>query len=136
MQTLLIPVATFDPSLETALETSEPREPQVQLPTLYSAPLVPHAGPYDATADSNLSHREGEVLAWLAEGKSDWEIGSILLISEKTVNFHVENAKRKLACGNRIQAAVRAVRLGLIVLLAGIDPLGLLTIEIATSPWP
>jgi DNA-binding CsgD family transcriptional regulator len=132
MQTLLIPVAAAEPDPES----SETRQTQTQLPAIFTAALVPHAGPHDTTADRNLSHREGEVLAWLAEGKSDWEIGNILVISEKTVNFHVENAKRKLCCGNRIQAAVRAVRLGLIVLLASLAPLGALTIEIATSPWP
>jgi DNA-binding CsgD family transcriptional regulator len=53
-------------------------------------------------------------LRWVAAGKSDWAIGQILRISEKTVNFHVENAKRKLGVGTRIQAVVAAMRAGLI----------------------
>ena len=55
-----------------------------------------------------------EILAWVAAGKSDWAIGRILNISGKTVNFHVENAKRKLGVGTRVQAALAAMRSGLI----------------------
>ena len=54
------------------------------------------------------------MLAWVAAGKSDWAIGRILNISGKTVNFHVENAKRKLGVGTRVQAVVAAMRNGLI----------------------
>ncbi len=61
-----------------------------------------------------VSGRESQVLRWVAAGKSDWEIGQILRISEKTVNFHVENAKRKLGVATRIQAVVAAMREGLI----------------------
>jgi DNA-binding CsgD family transcriptional regulator len=61
-----------------------------------------------------MTARESEVLAWVAAGKSDWAIGQILNISGKTVNFHVENAKRKLGAGTRVQAVVAAMRVGLI----------------------
>ena len=61
-----------------------------------------------------VTARESEVLAWVAAGKSDWAIGRILNISGKTVNFHVENAKRKLGVGTRVQAVVAAMRSGLI----------------------
>jgi DNA-binding CsgD family transcriptional regulator len=58
--------------------------------------------------------RESQVLSWVAAGKSDWAIGQILKISGKTVNFHVENAKRKFGVGTRIQAVVAAMRRGMI----------------------
>jgi LuxR family transcriptional regulator, quorum-sensing system regulator LasR len=58
--------------------------------------------------------REGQVLGWIAAGKSDWAIGRILNISGKTVNFHVENAKRKFGVGTRVQAVVAALRRGVI----------------------
>ena len=61
-----------------------------------------------------LSEREIDVLNWIATGKSDWQIGRILEVSPKTVNYHVENAKRKLGAGTRIQAVVVAVRLRLV----------------------
>ncbi|WP_245508883.1 helix-turn-helix domain-containing protein [Bradyrhizobium nanningense] len=50
-------------------------------------------------------------MRWVAEGKSSWEIGVILGISENTVNFHVENTMRKLGATSRIQAVATAIRL-------------------------
>lgn len=60
----------------------------------------------------DLTERELECLRWAAAGKSDWEIGQILLISAKTVNYHIENAKRKFGVATRVQAIVAALRLG------------------------
>ena len=57
-----------------------------------------------------VTERESQVLNWVAAGKSDWAIGRILNISGKTVNFHVENAKRKFGVGTRIQAVIAAIR--------------------------
>jgi DNA-binding CsgD family transcriptional regulator len=61
-----------------------------------------------------VTARESEILGWVAVGKSDWAIGRLLKISGKTVNFHVENAKRKFGVATRIQAVVVALREGLI----------------------
>jgi DNA-binding CsgD family transcriptional regulator len=61
-----------------------------------------------------VTAREIQVLFWIAAGKSDWAIGRILKISSKTVNFHVENAKRKFGVGTRVQAVVAAIRTGVI----------------------
>jgi LuxR family quorum sensing-dependent transcriptional regulator len=61
-----------------------------------------------------LSHRERECLAWVATGKSDWEIGEILSISEKTANAHIERAKTKFGVPTRLQAVVMALRSGAI----------------------
>ena len=61
-----------------------------------------------------MTPREAQILGWVAEGKSDWAIGQILRISGKTVNFHVENAKRKLGVGTRLQAVVAAMRSGML----------------------
>ncbi|HRK17934.1 MAG TPA: helix-turn-helix domain-containing protein [Hyphomicrobiaceae bacterium] len=65
-------------------------------------------------AGEALNERERDVLNWVATGKSDWQVAQILSVSPKTVNYHVENAKRKLGAMTRIQAVVEAVRLGLI----------------------
>ncbi|MEZ0472069.1 helix-turn-helix transcriptional regulator [Luteimonas salinilitoris] len=61
-----------------------------------------------------LSRREREVLRWAAIGKTSWEISMILGISERTVNFHVRGACRKLHVPGRRAACARAVALGLI----------------------
>lgn len=62
----------------------------------------------------SLTPRERECLEWVGQGKTDWEIAQILAIKETTVHSHIENAKRKLKVGTRIQAVVRSARFGLI----------------------
>ncbi|MDB4975915.1 MAG: solR [Myxococcaceae bacterium] len=62
-----------------------------------------------------LSRREHDVLCWTADGKTSWETAQILGISERTVNFHVQNVLTKLKAQNKIQAAVKATALGLLV---------------------
>jgi DNA-binding NarL/FixJ family response regulator len=57
-----------------------------------------------------LSARELEVLSLLAEGKANAEIGDALFISPSTVRNHISSILIKLHVGNRVQAAVRAVR--------------------------
>lgn len=55
----------------------------------------------------NLSSRERDCLAYVAEGKSDWEISVILSLSQATVHQHVENAKRKLGVRTRPHAVAK-----------------------------
>lgn|SRR5579871_6563685 len=61
-----------------------------------------------------LSSREKVCLSWTARGKSSWEIGRILNISENTVNFHIKNALKKLDSNSRTLAAIKAIQLGII----------------------
>lgn len=63
-----------------------------------------------ASAFRDLSQRELEVLALVAEGKSNAEIGAVLELSEKTVRNHVSVILEKLDLTNRIEAATYAVR--------------------------
>jgi DNA-binding NarL/FixJ family response regulator len=60
--------------------------------------------------EATLSARELEVLNLLAEGKANTEIGEQLFISPSTVRNHISSILMKLQVGNRVQAAVRAVR--------------------------
>jgi LuxR family quorum-sensing system transcriptional regulator SolR len=66
------------------------------------------------SAPAKLSARERDVMRWTAEGKTSWEIGQILQISENTVNFHVKKAIAKLDARNKVQAAAKAASLGLL----------------------
>jgi LuxR family transcriptional regulator, quorum-sensing system regulator BjaR1 len=59
-----------------------------------------------------LTEREQEVVRWVAAGKSNWDIGTILNISERTVRFHIEAASRKLSAVNRASLVSQALRLG------------------------
>jgi DNA-binding CsgD family transcriptional regulator/tetratricopeptide (TPR) repeat protein len=60
-----------------------------------------------------LSGREREVLALVAQGRTNREIGERLFISQKTVGVHVGNILAKLAVSGRVEAATVAIRLGL-----------------------
>jgi len=69
--------------------------------------LITFAAPLGDEEEVRLTDRERDALAWVAEGKSDWEISVILGLSETTVRFHVDNARRKLGAVNRAQAVAR-----------------------------
>jgi len=60
-----------------------------------------------------LTERELDVLKLLAQGDGDREIAEKLVISERTVHFHVGNILSKLHLANRTQAALFAIRRGL-----------------------
>jgi LuxR family quorum sensing-dependent transcriptional regulator len=66
----------------------------------------------DGLGTSNLTQRQREVLCWIAQGKSAWEISEILRISKRTVDHHTQQAARKLRAVTRTQAVVNAIRSG------------------------
>jgi DNA-binding CsgD family transcriptional regulator len=61
-----------------------------------------------------MTAREREVLRWTAEGKTAYEISRILSVSERTINFHINNVVSKLGASNKTQAAVKAAALGML----------------------
>jgi DNA-binding NarL/FixJ family response regulator len=67
-----------------------------------------------ATIRAELSDREIEVLKLIANGKDNAHIAAELHISPKTVKNHISNILMKLQIDNRIQAAVYAVRSGIV----------------------
>jgi DNA-binding response OmpR family regulator len=56
----------------------------------------------------NLGERELETLTWAARGKTFAEIGEILGLSRRTVEFHLDNARKKLGVPTRTQALIKA----------------------------
>jgi len=56
----------------------------------------------------DLGERELETLTWAARGKTFCEIGEILGLSRRTVEFHLDNARRKLGVPTRTQALIKA----------------------------
>ncbi|MEQ1593227.1 MAG: XrtB/PEP-CTERM-associated transcriptional regulator EpsA [Thiobacillaceae bacterium] len=70
--------------------------------------------PKAATVRPVISVREQEVLHWLREGKTNWEIAQILGLSEKTVKNHVQHIMVKLRVNNRTQAVAKAISIKLI----------------------
>lgn len=59
-----------------------------------------------------LTTREVDVLRWTADGRTSSEVSEILAISERTVNFHINNTLAKLNALNKTAAVVKAARLG------------------------
>ena len=57
-----------------------------------------------------VSAREGEVLSWLAKGKSNKDIAMILELSPRTITKHIENILEKLGAENRTTAAILALQ--------------------------
>lgn len=61
--------------------------------------------------NNKLSNKETEVLRWVEEGKTNWEVSIILGISERTVKFHLSNIFKKYQVSNRIQAIIKNIEL-------------------------
>jgi len=87
---------------------------QVQLSPAVASRLMREVPP--PQSPDPLTERETEVLQLLARGKSNKEIAAELVIGEKTVKTHVSNILGKLNVPSRTQAALHAVRSGLVPL--------------------
>lgn len=61
-----------------------------------------------------LSDREIEILGWVKEGKTAWEIAMIIGVVEATVKFHLKKIYKKLNVVNKAQAIAKAIDLGAI----------------------
>ncbi|CAI0711321.1 LuxR family transcriptional regulator [Serratia entomophila] len=61
-----------------------------------------------------LTLREKDILRWCSEGKTSEEIALLMGLSERTVNFHIANAIKKLSVANKTAATAKAVYLQLI----------------------
>lgn len=85
---------------------------QVQLSPQAAARLVREIKTPDSP--EKLTERETDVLRLLALGRSNKEIANELVIGEKTVKTHVSNILMKLGLTSRTQAALHAVRIGLV----------------------
>lgn len=61
-----------------------------------------------------ISKKQREILQWIYQGKTNWEISKILEIKEETVKYHVDQAMTKLKVKTRAQAVGRALEIGAI----------------------
>jgi DNA-binding CsgD family transcriptional regulator len=68
----------------------------------------------EPVAAAPLKPRETEVLVWIEEGKTTWEIARILDITDRMVRFHVEEIFKKLNTKTRAQAIAKAHKEGLL----------------------
>ena len=59
-----------------------------------------------------MSDRQKQILHWINEGKTNWEIAHILGMTEKNVKYHIEQIFAKLGVRTRAQAAAKAMLMG------------------------
>jgi signal transduction histidine kinase/DNA-binding CsgD family transcriptional regulator len=90
-----------------------------QLGGVFETRANPHGGfeltiRFSIEAPAQLTSREVEVLQLLAEGMSNKEIAQALVITPRTVNFHLDNIYSKLGVSSRTEAAIYALRHGLV----------------------
>jgi LuxR family quorum sensing-dependent transcriptional regulator len=83
--------------------------PTLHLMALYSFGRVQQLRGHDMPKPT-LSGRQREILTWTAAGKTAWEIGEILSISHRTVEFHLQAAAQKLGTLNKMQTVTAALR--------------------------
>lgn len=96
---------THDTQLVEMLNSLVPHLHLAMMRVANLAPLSPSA--------MLLSNREYDIFHWMSRGKTNWEIATILDISERTVKFHVANIIRKLNANNRTHAIVLGLQQGL-----------------------
>ena len=107
-------VASFaSPARDCSLSERE-RVQLVTIATFAGAAIETVGAP--APEKSPLSARETEVLAWLANGKTSWEVGEILGIAEITVKKHARTIRERLGVATTVQAVVEAMRRRIIAL--------------------
>jgi LuxR family transcriptional regulator, quorum-sensing system regulator BjaR1 len=73
--------------------------------------------PYEGVARDfrvSLTPKQREILTWVAGGKTDEDIASILNISRNTVDTHMRQIFNRLSVNSRVSAVVKAINLGLI----------------------
>ena len=106
------PIASRAPAPASGPEPTG--DAQVAPATGIAAAFAPEDGGNRPKEAFGLSRREREVLALIAEGRTNREIGERLFISQKTVGVHVGNILAKLGASGRVEAAMVAIRLELV----------------------
>ena len=107
----LVSVATED----AAWSLSGQDQAAIHLVGLYAYEAVRRIKrPRSRGAEVRLSPREADCIRWVAEGKTAWEIGMILGVSQETVRTYLKMAARKLDTRSQAHLVAKAHRLGLI----------------------
>ncbi len=85
-------------------------KPAIHLMAMYGFDRVRRLLDPERLRPRSLTARERETLAWASQGKSAWETGEILGISQRTVEEHLAAARRKLGAVNRVHAVAIGIR--------------------------
>lgn len=102
------------------LKDAEPEELFAAIRTVFTGkkyiPIAVGAKLADRMENAQLSDRELEVIRLIVTGKCNHEISQILHITESTVKFHINNILGKLGVSDRTQAAIAALKRGIVSL--------------------
>ena len=107
---------------EVAAAVRSAHRGEIQLDPAVTRPLITDLSSGTNGVTSLLTSRELEVLRLVGAGKANKEIAAELVISERTARTHVSNVLRKIGVSSRTQAAVLAVREGLVAAPDGKGP--------------
>jgi len=116
----VVPIPTLDGSIAAISfggsdpETSAEAKDALTFAASYAIGRFLHVPRQSVDAAVRVTPREIDCLLWAAEGKSDWDIATILGISRFTVLKHIRSARDKLDAANRTHAVVKAIRQHLI----------------------
>jgi LuxR family transcriptional regulator, quorum-sensing system regulator BjaR1 len=93
-------------------QLSEKEEAALHMISIYAYEAVRkiRGGGNTSGGGPKISRRELECIRWLAEGKTTWEIGTILGIAEDTVGKYIKSASRKFGTSTRAHLVARAHR--------------------------
>ena len=100
-------------AIETAVRGDTPLSPRIARLVVQRARMAP-SGQAATVAAADLTDRELDVLRLLADGRDNRQIAEALYLSPTTVKRHVSSIVAKLGVSNRVQAALWAVRAGLL----------------------
>jgi LuxR family quorum sensing-dependent transcriptional regulator len=96
------------------LDLNARSKPALHLMAMYGFERIRRLLRPEPHSSVRLTPREREAIAWASQGKSAWEIGEILNITQRTAEEHLATAARKLGAVNRTHAVAIAIRLNII----------------------
>lgn len=112
-ETAVFAAATGETTERGTLKTGAPAV-ELQILAKYFHGHILRLNGHDTFDSLLMSARELDCLKWTAAGKTAWEASKILGISERTVIFHLNAARKKLNCTTTTQAVAKAVATQLI----------------------
>jgi LuxR family quorum sensing-dependent transcriptional regulator len=91
------------------LDLNSRSKPALHLMAMYAFERIRRLADPKSPPAARLTRREQEAISWAAVGKSAWEIGQILHITQRTAEEHLASAGRKLGAVNRTHAVAIAI---------------------------
>jgi transcriptional regulator EpsA len=88
--------------------------PHLHFALMRALTTVQEFGKLAGSSQEPISDRQKEILQWMNQGKTNWEIAQILCMTENAVKYNIQQILAKLAVKNRAQAVSKALQIGLL----------------------